>query len=89
MPNIVFTDNIQRHVACPPVRVDGVTVKDALEAVFGENPRARGYVFDDQGVLRKHMVIFVDGQQIKDRVGLSDATNPDSEVYIMQALSGG
>ncbi len=89
MPNVVFTDNIQRHVACPPVRVEGATVKDALEVVFQDNPRARGYVLDDQGVLRKHMVIFVDGQQIKDRAGLSDPTNPGSEVYVMQALSGG
>lgn len=44
---------------------------------------------DDQGALRRHMAVFVDGRQIKDRRGLSDAVGETSEVYVMQALSGG
>jgi len=35
------------------------------------------------------MVIFVDGKTIVDRVHLSDAISPHSEIYVMQALSGG
>ena len=60
-----------------------------LGAVFAQNPRLRGYVLDDQGALRRHMMVFVDGQQIRDREALSDAVGPASEVYVMQALSGG
>ena len=56
---------------------------------FRDNPRARGYVLDDQGALRKHMVVFIDGEMIRDRVCLTDAVGADSEIYIMQALSGG
>ncbi|MCB9899409.1 MAG: MoaD/ThiS family protein [Planctomycetes bacterium] len=89
MPQVHFTANIQRHVSCPPGEVAGATVREALEAVFVGNPRARGYVLDDQGALRKHMVVFVDGQQIRDRVGLSDAVSPSARIHVMQALSGG
>lgn len=89
MPRVVFTANLQRHVACPPVEVDARNVREALDAVFAQNERARGYVLDDQGELRHHMVIFVDGRQIGDRRSLSDPVGPASEIYVMQALSGG
>jgi sulfur-carrier protein len=86
---VVFTENIQRHVACPAARVSGATVGEVLDRVFEGNERARGYVLDDRGVLRKHMVVFVNGKPIFDRDTLSDAVADGSEVYVMQALSGG
>ena len=64
-------------------------MRDALDAVFAENERARSYVLDDQGQLRRHMIIFVNGEMIRDRVALSDPVSPDAEVDVMQALSGG
>jgi hypothetical protein len=69
--------------------VAGASVREVLEAVFADNPRARSYVLDDQGRLRKHMVVFVDGERLRDRVGLGDAVAHEGEVYVMQALSGG
>lgn len=89
MARVVFTQNIQRHVACPPGESAGATVREVLDAVFAANERARGYVLDERGALRKHMMIFVDGEQIQDRERLSDPVRADSEVYVLQALSGG
>lgn len=89
MPSVHFTANLRRHVACPSQEVGGATVAEALDAVFEHNPRLRGYVLDEQGAVRKHMNVFVDGRQIRDRSGLSDAVEPKSEIYVMQALSGG
>ena len=89
MPRVVFTQNLQRHVACPPTAAQGRTVREVLDAVFASNPKARGYVLDDQGELRPHMMLFVDGEMVRDRSGLSDALGPEAEVYVMQALSGG
>ncbi|HUJ62870.1 MAG TPA: MoaD/ThiS family protein [Kofleriaceae bacterium] len=86
---VVFTPNLRRHVECPTVEVAGATVREVLDRVFAENPRLRGYVVDERGVLRKHMIVFVDGQQIADRERLGDAVSPRSELYVMQALSGG
>jgi molybdopterin converting factor small subunit len=89
MPRVVFTANLRRHLAVPEAQVSGVTVREALEAIFATNPRLRGYVLDDQGGLREHVVVFVDGARVGDRRGLRDAVDPSSEVYVMQALSGG
>ena len=89
MPKVVFTPNIQRHVALPEAEASGHTVRDVLETVFADNPQARGYVLDDQSGLRKHMTIFVDGRMIRDRARLTDAVGESSTVYVFQALSGG
>jgi sulfur-carrier protein len=89
MARVVFTQNLQRHVACPPAQAAGATVREVLDAVFAGNARARGYVLDEQGALRKHMIVFVNGDQVRDRVHLSDPVPPDGEVYVLQALSGG
>jgi molybdopterin synthase sulfur carrier subunit len=89
MPLVRFTYAIQRHVACPNARVAGATVRAALEAVFAGNPAARSYVLDDQGALRHHMVVFVNGEAVLDRRGLADAVADDAEIDVFQALSGG
>jgi len=89
MPRVAFTDNIQRHVQCPRATVSGSTVREVLDGVFATNERARGYVLDEHGALRKHMHIFINGEPIRDHAGLSDPVPDDAEVYVMQALSGG
>ncbi len=89
MAQVSFTQNIQRHVSCPPCQAPGKTVGEVLEAVLEKNPKARNYVLDDHGEVRRHMIVFVDGKPIADRVALSDAVTEASAVYVMQALSGG
>ncbi|HEY4637265.1 MAG TPA: MoaD/ThiS family protein [Burkholderiales bacterium] len=89
MPRVVFTSNLQRHVNCPETRVAAGTVRSALAQVFAAQPQARGYVLDEQGHLRKHVVVFVDGRRVQDRERLCDPVEESSEVYVMQALTGG
>lgn len=89
MAHITFTQNLQRHVACPPLQVAGATVREVLDRYFDEHPRVRGYVLDEQGALRKHVVVFIDGEQVRDRTGLGEPVGEGSSVYVMQALSGG
>lgn len=89
MAKVVFTANLKRHVDCPDAEAAGATVREVLERVFAERPLLRGYVVDERGTLRKHMAVFVDGRPIEDRTSLSDAVLEASEVYVMQALSGG
>ena len=89
MAIVRFTQNIQRHVACPTRDASGATLRDVLDNYFRDNDRARGYVLDEQGRVRQHMVVFIDGDLVHDRDGLSDPVNPDSTIDVIQALSGG
>ena len=65
--------------------------EDAVTERFpaAANASARSYVLDDQAALRRHMTIFVDGVNIRDRAHLSDPVSDDSKIYVFQALSGG
>jgi hypothetical protein len=89
MPQVHFTRNLASQTEAPSCTVPGGTVAEALPAVFAEHPKLRGYIVDDQGALRTHVVVFVDGSVMVDRAGLNDAVRPDSEIFVMQALSGG
>jgi hypothetical protein len=89
MASVHFTQNLQRHVDCPMAAVPGRTVAEVLGAVFSRNPRLKGYILDERGMVRKHMAIFVDGRGVTDRERMSDAVGEESEIYVMQALSGG
>lgn len=86
---IEFAPAIQRHVACAPQQVEAATVREALDVVFVANSALCNYVLDDQAALRKHVSIFIDSEQIRDRKNLSDCVRADAEIYVVQALSGG
>ena len=89
MAKVFFTSNLRRHVDCATMEAEGQTVREVLSGVFARQDRLGAYVLDDQGALRKHMTILVDGQRIRDIEKLSDPVKPGSEVWVMQALSGG
>lgn len=89
MARVVFTQQLRRFTETPEVQAAAPTLRGALEAAFVVNPRLRGYVLDDQGHLRTNVVVFVDGRRSKDRVAQGDVLLPDSQVYVLQALSGG
>ena len=89
MAKVHFTPNLARHVSCPAQEMPGATVRAVLDGMFAANPQLRGYVLDDQAGLRRHMSVFVDGQQVKDRAGLSDPIGANSTIFVAQALSGG
>src|SRR3546814_16604226 len=65
------------------------TVGELLEAVAADYPRITAYVLDDQRRVRKHIAIFVDDVMQPRETALATLLDDDSEVYVMQALSGG
>jgi hypothetical protein len=86
---VSFTENLRRHVDCPPLDVKAGSVREALDMVFATNPRLKSYILDDQSRLRRHVNVFINGRLARDRVGLCDALDPGDEVFVFQALSGG
>lgn len=89
MATLCFTQQLTRFTEAPQIEATADTLRDALEQAFIANPRLRGYILDEQGHLRKNVVIFIDGQRVRDRVSLADPLMPASSVHVLQALSGG
>ncbi len=89
MATIRFTSTLVRHRPAPALATSGATLRAALDAALADDALLKAYVLDEQGRVRKHVNIFIDGALIKDRVRLSDSIAPSSEIYVLQALSGG
>jgi molybdopterin synthase sulfur carrier subunit len=89
MPQVAFTSQLQRFTETPQFNTSAATLREALDAAFDINPRLRHYVLDEQGHLRSHVVVFIDGRRVVDRLTLSDSLAPDDKVYVLQALTGG
>lgn len=90
MPTVKFTKALKRFF--PDLKdtpSNGKTLAEILSEIDGCYPGVRSYLVDEQGKLRKHVNIFIDGKIISDRSQLTDAFTANSEIYIIQALSGG
>ena len=88
MVQVRFTNHL-RHVAPGgAVEAVGATIRDVLSDVFAKHPAIKGYVLDDQGRVRVHIAMFLDNTHIRTGI-LDQPVKPDSELYVMQALSGG
>jgi molybdopterin converting factor small subunit len=71
------------------LEVGGATVGEALESVFLRYPNLRGYVLDEQGSVRQHVAIFVDGTALQRKDNLGQPLGAGAELHVLQALSGG
>jgi molybdopterin synthase sulfur carrier subunit len=89
MPTVSFTRALERFLPAPSTVVEGATVGAALTVVFASRPALRGYVLDDQGALRRHVAVYVNGRLVNDRAALTDPVGPQDEIYVFLALSGG
>lgn len=90
MPRLQLPPHLRNQFPAPACcRVEGGTVREALADLERQFPGLTRYVLDDQGALRKHVNVFVNGHWLSDRQGLADPVGPDDELMVFQALSGG
>lgn len=89
MPIVEFAPALTRHVACPRQDVRVGSLAAVLDAAFAAAPALRPYVLDEQGAVRKHVAVFVNGEMIDSRTDLSRRLAPQDRVHVIQALTGG
>jgi hypothetical protein len=88
MAQVTFTAHLARIAPPSPVPAAGDTVRTALFDVFSRYPALRGYILDDQDRLRLHIAVFVDGIHVRRDI-LDYRLTTDSDLHVLQALSGG
>ena len=97
MPTLIFAPALARWRTSEPtgtssewsVPSEGSTLRESFDAVFEQFPTLRDYVLDERGALRHHIAVFTDGEPLRDKRHWDVAVNPESEIHIFQALSGG
>ena len=90
MPTVKFTYALKRFFPkIKDIPAKGSSLPEIFKEIESNYPGLSSYVLDERGSLRRHVNIFIDGKMINDRNKLTDAFSAGSEIYIMQALSGG
>ena len=71
------------------VDVDTPTVQAVFTALAADCPGVPERALDEQGRIRRHVHVFVDGDSVRHGDGLDTPVHDGSEVAIIPAVSGG
>jgi len=89
MPYVVCTSRLEYVGPTTSVYAQGSTVAEVIDNLSLAYPSLKSYLLDDQNNVRKHVAIFVDNT-LEPRDGvLHKSVEEQTEIYFMQALSGG
>ena len=67
------------------LRLEGATVAEVLRALEREHPDVEGWILDEQGRIREHINVFVNGERGREDTALA----PDDRIHVLPAISGG
>lgn len=67
----------------------GETVGDALAALGRKSPGALDRIMDEQGTVRPHVNIFVNGENIRFLDGVGTPAGDGATILVLAAISGG
>jgi sulfur-carrier protein len=65
--------------------IDGATVGEVLRELERTRPALAGWILDERGLVRRHINVFVNGEQ----EGKDTAVASDDRIDILPAISGG
>ena len=66
-----------------------VTVRTLLDVLAAEHPVLGRRVRDETGALRRHVNVYVDGEEVRRLSGLGTPVPADAEVMVVQSVAGG
>lgn len=89
MPSVIFTSHLGGLAPKGEAVFAGDTVGEVLSGAFAACPGLRHYILDDQERVRKHIVMFVGDVRLDNARALATPVVESSEIYVLQALSGG
>ena len=86
MPRIILPSFLSQRVGgIAPIEVAGPTAGAALRTLEERYPALRGWVLDEQGRVRAHVKLFLNGTE----ASLEHGTADSDELHIVAAISGG
>ena len=65
--------------------LDGATVVETLRELERTHPAIRGWIIDERGLIRRHINVFVNGEQGEGETAVAGADRVD----VLPAISGG
>ena len=87
LPNVLcsYTDQNPSLILDEPCE----TVGDALAALGRKSPGALDRIMDERGDVRRHVNLFVNGENVRFLDGLKTAVPNGATIFVLAAVSGG
>jgi molybdopterin synthase sulfur carrier subunit len=87
LPNVLcsYTDQNSSLILDEPCE----TVGDALAALGRKSPGALDRIMDERGDVRRHVNLFVNGDNVRFLDGLKTAVPNGATIFVLAAVSGG
>ncbi len=73
----------------PVELADSVPLSQLLDAAFEPWPVLASRIRDERGEIRRHVNVFVDGEDAKRGEGVHTRVGPQATVHVINAVSGG
>lgn len=90
MVQVNFTSHLETFFpTLKPQNLMADNLKELMEKLNQLYPGLISYLLEDNGDIRKHLNVFLDGVLIENKSNLDISLKEVSEVFILQALSGG
>ncbi len=84
--NVLIPDALRSYTQSGRARAQGATLRELLDDLDCQYSGIRFRIIDEQDRVRRHIRIFVNGEQVD---ALSHPLRESDDVVIVQALSGG
>lgn len=65
------------------------SLRTVLDAALVDRPRLGARILDETGALRRHVNVFVDGQDVRRLGGLDAAVQAHAVIHILPSVAGG
>lgn len=87
----VILPNLLRHSAGGETRltIHGTTLREALDALFARFPTLKLHLYDEDGRLRTHVLVFYNGESIAWLETLEVPLREGDQLQVINAVSGG
>jgi molybdopterin converting factor small subunit len=89
MATLRLSGPLRESVGRAELRLPGDTVGAVLSALVEVHPAVGARLFDERGALRRHVSVFVNGEDARFSGALAATVGAKDVVTVLQAMAGG
>ena len=67
------------------LRLEGADVRAVIRSLESSWPKTTGWILDDQGRVRQHVNVFLNGERVREDANVS----PDDTLHVLASITGG
>ena len=71
------------------IRTEGATVLQVLQDAAAKYPALKFHLFDSAGKVRRHINVYLNDENLRDRKGLQSKLADDDRIIVLSSISGG